>query len=175
MVAALRRRLSISMLWAAASEAAALTSMILLIISGAAVMSYVVGMMALPSELSFLISNSNISITALLLLLGLAYVVFGLFIESVSLIVLTVPVLYPVLNTLGIDGVWLGIYTVVLIEIGLITPPIGLNLYVLQKIPAGQTMTDIIIGALPFVGALLCLAGLLLVFPGIATWLPSKL
>lgn len=174
-VAALRRKLSLPMLWDAASAAAALTSMILLIIAGAAVMSYVVGMMALPAELTFLISESNISVTALLLLIALVYVLLGLFIESVSLIVLTVPVLYPVLSAFGIDGVWLGIYTVVLIEIGLITPPIGLNLYVLERIPAGQTMTDIVVGALPFLGALLCLVGLILLFPDIVVWLPSML
>lgn len=173
MIALLRRKLSMRMLWDSASASAALTSMILLIIAGAAVVSYVVGMMALPSELTFLITDSEITVLSLLLLIALGYILLGLFIESVSLIVLTVPVLFPVLSGLGVDGIWLGIYTVVLIEIGLITPPIGLNLYVLERIPAGQTMSDIVIGAIPFIGALLALVALIVVFPEIVTWLPS--
>lgn len=172
-VAAARGRLNVSMLWESARASATLTSMILLIVAGAAIVSYVVGMLGLAAEMTFLLEDAQLSVTTLLILIAGLYVILGLFIESVSLIVLTVPVLYPVLQALGVDGIWLGIYVVVLIEIGLITPPVGLNLFVLQGIPAGQTLGDIMIGALPFLGAMLALVGLLLAFPEMATWLPS--
>ncbi|MCP1677237.1 tripartite ATP-independent transporter DctM subunit [Natronocella acetinitrilica] len=172
-LAAGRRKLGLRMLWESAAAATTLSSMILLIIAGAAVIGYVIGMLGVTFELAFLVADAEISITVLLALIALGYIILGLFIESVSLIVLTVPVLYPVLSAAGVDGVWLGIYIVVLIEIGLITPPVGLNLFVLKSISAGQTMNDIIIGAIPFLGALLGLVALLLAFPQIATWLPS--
>lgn len=174
LLAAFKRRFTFQLLWEAAAATTSLTSMILMIIAGAAVMTYVIGMISLPAALTVWIANLGFSVTTVLILLALLYVVLGCFIESVSLIVLTVPVVFPVLKALDVDGVWLGIYVVILIEIGLITPPVGLNLYVLQRIPAGQTMGDIVLGALPFLVAMAALLGLIIAFPGIVTWLPSK-
>lgn len=169
-----RRRFSPFAVWQAAEATVALTSMILLIVAGAATITYVAGMTSLPSALTNLVRDLDISLTTTLLIIAVGYVVLGFFIESVSLIVLTVPVIFPVMQSLGVDGVWLGIYVVVLIEIGLITPPIGLNLFVLQRIPAGQSMTDIMIGSVPFLIALFLMVALLILFPSIATWLPYR-
>jgi TRAP-type C4-dicarboxylate transport system permease large subunit len=77
------------------------------------------------------------------------------------------------LTKLGVDGVWLGVYLVLMIEISLLTPPVGLNLFVLQRVPAGQTFSDIAIGATPFVGALLVAVLIIYIFPEIVTSLPS--
>ena len=173
-LAAFKRKLTFKVLWEAAEATTSLSSMILLIIAGAAVVTYVIGMMSLPAALTVWIAQLGFSASTVLILLAVVYVVLGLFIESISLIVLTVPVVFPVMKSLGVDGVWLGIYVVILIEIGLITPPVGLNLYVLQRIPAGQTMGDIIRGAAPFMVALAALLVLIVAFPGIVTWLPSK-
>lgn len=167
-------RFTFKLLWDAAEATTSLSSMVLLIIAGAAVVTYVIGMMSVPAALTMLIAEKGISVSTLLILLAILYVALGLFIESVSLIVLTVPVVFPVMKALGVDGVWLGVYVVILIEIGLITPPVGLNLYVLQRIPAGQTMGDIMQGALPFIVAMVVLLGLIIAFPGIVTWLPYR-
>lgn len=171
LIAAACGKLTWNVLWESAVTTATLTSMILLIMAGAGGVSYIVGMTGVAQEVSSAISNANVSVTTVLLLVACLYVALGLFIESVSLIVLTVPVLYPVLQRLGVDGVWLGIYVVILVEIGLVTPPVGLNLFVLRNIPAGQTMGDIIVGTLPFLVALFALVGLLLAMPEMVTWL----
>ena len=172
-LAAIRKKLTFKLLWEAARATTSLSSMVLLIIAGAAVLTYVIGMVSLPTRFAAWIASLGFSVNTVLVLFAVMYVVLGLFIEAVSLIVLTVPVVFPVLTALGVGGVWLGVYVVILIEIALIHPPVGLNLYVLERIPAGQTMNDIILGALPFLLALFTLLALIIVFPPIVTWLPS--
>lgn len=171
-ITAFKRQLTVDNIRTAAKNSVSMTCMIMLIIAGAAALTYVMGMLALPALLTEGVLATGFSPTTLLILVALLYVVLGLFIESVSLIILTVPVIYPVLTALGIDGIWLGIYIVMLVEIGLLTPPVGMNLYVLERIQAGQTMQDIILGAIPFIGAIFLGILLLLAFPDIATWLP---
>jgi len=172
-ITAFKRQLTMKNLWEAARNTVSMTCMIMLIIGGAATLTFVMGMLAMPAILTEAVLSSGLSTTTLLLLVALIYVVLGLFIESVSLIILTVPIIYPVLSSLGVDGIWLGVYIVMLIEIGLLTPPVGMNLYVLQRVPAGQTMLDIVLGALPFVGAIFVGIVMLLLVPELATWLPG--
>jgi tripartite ATP-independent transporter DctM subunit len=172
-IAAIFRRLTWNVIWESAIAATTVTSMILLVMGGAAAISYVVGMMGLANGITTALQGMHLSHTELLLLVAALYIVLGFFIESVSLLVLTTPVVYPVLQALGVNGIWFGIYVVVLMEMALIHPPVGLNLFVLKNIPAGQTMNDIMIGALPFLFAMLLMLLLLLWFPGLALWLPS--
>lgn len=174
-LAALSRALTFRMLHDSLQATVALTGMIMLIIAAATVVTYVVGILGIPASLSQLIVDSGLSVWIILILVALLFTILGCFIESVSLIVLTIPVLYPVMTALGVDGVWLGIYVVILVEIGLLTPPVGLNLFVLQKIPAGQTLRDIAHGVLPYLGALALLLVFLVFAPGLATWLPSNM
>ena len=171
-VAAFWKKLSFRMLWEAAEATTSLTCMILLIIAGAGGVTYILGMTSLAAALTSWIVDMGLSVTTLLVVVAIIYIVLGCFVESVSLIVLTIPVIYPIMVNMGVNGVWFGIYTVILIEIGLITPPVGLNLFVLERIPAGQTFMDIAIGSFPFVIALCILLGLIVVFPPIVTWLP---
>jgi tripartite ATP-independent transporter DctM subunit len=169
----LYRRFSWKMLWEAGHGSALLSSMILLIIAGASLLTFVMEMLSVPTELALAAGELGLTATGLLVVVALLYIVLGLFIETVSLIALTVPVVYPMLSSAGVDGVWLGIFTVLLIEIGLLTPPVGLNLYVLQKIPAGQTFGDIAVGVAPFVLVILLNAALIIAFPALVTWLPT--
>jgi tripartite ATP-independent transporter DctM subunit len=163
------------MLWDSAHGSALVSSMILLIIAGASLLTFVMEMLSVPTELAAAAGEIGLGATGLLLVVGALYVLLGLFIETVSLIALTIPVVYPMLSSAGVDGVWLGVFTVLLIEIGLLTPPVGLNLYVLQKIPAGQTFGDIAVGVTPFVLVILLNAGLIIAFPEIVTWLPTAM
>jgi C4-dicarboxylate transporter, DctM subunit len=93
--------------------------------------------------------------------------------ETLSMMITTVPVIAPVMQALGFDMVWFGILVIVLIETALITPPVGLNLFVVNNLRRQGSLNDVIIGALPFVAALFLLLALLAVFPGLALWLPS--
>lgn len=151
------------------------TAMIMFIIAAATVVTYVVGFLQIPAILSQKVVNSGLPVLAVLLLVGVLFIVLGCFVESVSLIVLTIPVLYPVMISLGVSGIWFGIFMVILVEIALIHPPVGLNLFVLQKIPAGQSFKDIAIGAMPYLFALFLLLGFMIAYPTLATWLPQTM
>lgn len=167
--------LSLRVLTEALRSTVLVTSMIMLIIAGASIVTYVVGFLRLPATLTEYIVASGIPVGLILFFIALLFLVLGCFIETVSLIVLTVPVLHPVMTALDVSGMWLGVYVVILVEIGLITPPVGLNLFVLQSVPAGQTFRDIAVGATPYVVLLLLTVLLLVAFPEMATWLPEQM
>jgi C4-dicarboxylate transporter DctM subunit len=105
----------------------------------------------------------------------LMYIVLGFFIETLSLMVITIPIVVPIVVALGFDPIWFGILMIVLIEMALITPPVGLNLYVVQAARKGGSMGEVMLGALPFVFAMLCMVAALIAFPDIALYLPGAL
>ena len=173
LLAAARRALRARDLWDAGMATVSVTSMIVLIIAAASVLKYLMAFLQVPAELTRVVTQLDVPLWVVIMTITALFFVLGMFIESVTLIILTVPVMYPLLDALGVDGVWLGIYLVLMIEISLLTPPVGLNLFVLQRVPAGQTFGDVAIGAAPFVGVLLLATMLLYAFPAIATWLPE--
>lgn len=175
LLALVNRKLTWQGVRAAARSSVETTSMIMVIVAAAAILTYVFGLLRVPGLLSEAIATSGLPTTVILIGIAVLYVVLGCFIESISLVVLTVPILLPVLQTLGVDLIWFGIYVVLLVEVALLTPPVGLNLFVLQRVRAGQTLNDIIIGSIPFIGAIVVGLVILLIWPQIATWLPSRM
>ncbi len=168
-------RMSRAVLRASLQSTVQVTVMIMFIIAAANVLTYVIGFLQIPALLSQQVLESGLSVLAILIFVGILFIILGCFVESVSLIVLTVPVVYPMVSALGVDGMWLGIFLVLLVEIGLITPPLGMNLFVLQKVPGDQTFGDIAAGAVPYLVAMIMLVGLIIAFPSIVTWLPSRM
>jgi TRAP-type C4-dicarboxylate transport system permease large subunit len=108
-----------------------------------------------------------------LLLIVVFYLVLGCFMETISMMILTTPFIFPIVTNLGWDPIWWGIVLTILIEAALITPPVGLNLYVVQGMRERGPIADVIWGALPFVTLMMILIGLLMAYPQIALWLPS--
>jgi len=100
-------------------------------------------------------------------------IIIGCFMETLSMLLTTAPLITPIVIALGYDPVWFGILLMVLLETALITPPIGINLYVVQGIRERGQMSDVMIGALPFVLTMFAMIALLLAFPALALWLPS--
>ena len=111
----------------------------------------------------------------MLLVVVIFYVVLGCFMETLSMMIVTIPIVAPIMVGLGYDPIWLGIVIVVLVETALITPPVGMNLFVVQSLRKGGSMNAVIVGSLPFVFALFAMVALLAFFPGLAMWLPSVL
>ena len=111
--------------------------------------------------------------TETLLIIVTLYLVLGLFLETLTLMITTIPIIAPVVFALGYDPVWFGITLMLLIETALITAPLGLNLYVVQGVRSSGNVDDVILGALPFVLALMVMVGLLIAFPGLALGLPA--
>lgn len=147
------------------------TGMIMFIIVAANFLNFVLVSIGLTDELAYFIEDLEVSKYVMLLIVTLLFVILGLFIETLSLMVIAIPIIAPVMITLGFDGVWFGIYLIVLIEMALITPPVGLNLYVVQGIRNKGSIVDVMKGCIPFVLIMFGMAVLLAIFPQISLFL----
>jgi C4-dicarboxylate transporter DctM subunit len=171
-LAAWERAISWPMLRAVAEGTMRTTAMIMLIILAAQFLNFVLGAIGLTDGIAEAIKSLGLGAIGTLLLIIVLYLILGCFMETISMMILTTPFIAPVVFGLGWDPVWWGIVLTILIEAALITPPVGLNLYVVQGLRTRGAISDVIAGALPFVGAMLVLIALLMAIPDIALWLP---
>jgi tripartite ATP-independent transporter DctM subunit len=175
-----RRRISLKVMNEAFLAASATTSMIIVILIAAFFLQFVASFLGIPSAMNRWMAGLGLSAMETILLICVIYIFLGMFMESLSIIVVTVPLLMPLLSPLGIDTVWFGIIVVVLVEIALITPPVGMNLFILRGIsensarPGQGTIKDIYIGVFPFIIALVAVLALIIAFPQLVLWLPSQ-
>ena len=149
------------------------TAMILLIIMAAVFLNFIMGGIGLTAKINAYVTSLHLSKYELLLAIVIFYVILGCFMETLSIMVTTLPVITPLMVHAGFDPVWFGIIVIILIEMALITPPVGVNLYVIQGVRNGGKVSDVIIGSLPFVAMMFLLIGLLTLFPSLALYLPS--
>lgn len=153
-------------------EAASTSAMIFLIIIGAGLFNFFLEGTSVPQYLITEVQRLGLSPTAFLLLLTVFYIVLGSLMDDLAMILLTLPFVFPVTQALGIDPIWFGIYIVTIVEIGMIVPPVGMNLFVIQGV-GGVKLQTVIRGILPFVVADMVRVGLLIAFPAIALFLPA--
>ena len=181
-LAGLAREVSIPMLKKVMVTTVQASSMIMLIVTAAFIMSFALAILGVPAQLTQLVSGWNLTPGTFVLVLVVFYLILGTFMEALSMMVTTMPILVPVLKSMNVDLVWFGIIMVILLEAALVSPPEGLNLYIIQGIrrsvseEAGLkagTMIDLWIGVLPFMAGMAICITLLLFFPGIALWLPD--
>ena len=173
------RRLTLEMLRESFLATAMTTGMIMFILVGAFVLQFVVSFLGIPPAITQMVIGLDLSPMQFVVLICVLYLLLGMFMESLSMIVITVPILLPVMRSLGIDMLWFGVIAVVLVETALITPPVGLNLFILQNLARGEDgppvrSVDVMIGVLPFLAAMIITLVLLLVFPEISVWLPRS-
>ena len=155
-------------------ESSALSTMILMIMVGALTMSNVITLLQIPGNLTQLIVSSGFSNIVLILILLVFYLILGMFLDGNSITVLTVPLLAPMLPTLGIDTVVFGVILMMLIEIALLTPPVGLNIFMVKGI-IDEPLGFIIKSVFPFVLIIFFSAVLMFIFPQLALWLPAHM
>jgi len=167
------RKLTIALLHEAFLSAIRTTAMILLIILAAFFLNYVVALLGIPQAVTDFVADLGASPMQTIWMLVVLYIILGCFLETLSMMIATVPVIVPLIVSLGFDPVWFGIFLVIMMELSLITPPVGLNLYVVQGIRTKGPITDVMYGTLPFMGIMLILTALIIYFPGIALWLPG--
>ena len=148
------------------------SAMIMLIVIGAAFLNFIMAAIGLTNALIDTISGLGVSPTVMLLILVLFYLVLGCFMETLAMMITTIPIVAPIMFALGFDPVWLGIVIIILVECALITPPVGLNLFVVQSLRTSGSMNDVIAGAFPFVIMMLVMIALLAIAPDIALWVP---
>lgn len=152
-----------------------ITSMIMLIIIGASFLNFTLSSAGLGRELTTFMEGLGLGPIGFILVVVALYIVLGFFIETLSLMVVTIPIIVPMVLAQGYDAVWFGILMIVLIEMALITPPVGLNLYVVQGARKSGNIGEVMLGAAPYALVMLIMAFALIAFPQIALWLPSLL
>ena len=174
-LAAIRKRLTVTIM-IEAIEGTILTSAISLsIITAAYYLNVVLSFIGLTGHVNSLITSLDLSPYGILMVVIVFYVILGMFMETLTMMIATVPIITPVIVAVGFDEVWFGIMIVLLIETALITPPVGFNLFMIQGIRGRGQVHDIMIGALPFVVALLIVIALIAIYPQIALWIPEAL
>jgi C4-dicarboxylate transporter, DctM subunit len=165
-------KFSMNMLHECFITTVSVTAMIMLIAAAAFYLNFVLGLMGVPQALANFASQLGTSPLVMLLVLTVFYLILGCFLDALAMIIGTIPIVFPLVTALGIDPVWFGIYLVVMAELALITPPVGMNLYVVQGIRKEGLITDVIMGTLPFLFMMLLLVVLLVAWPDLALWLP---
>ncbi|MFY0312763.1 TRAP transporter large permease [Leisingera sp. D0M16] len=152
-----------------------ITSMIMLVVIGASFLNFTLASAGLGAELKVFLDGLGLSPLMTILVVVCIYIVLGFFIETLSLMVVTIPIIVPLIVEQGFDVVWFGILMIVLIEMALISPPVGLNLYVVQGARKSGKMSEVMLGTIPYVIVMLIMVVALIAFPQIALLLPSSL
>jgi len=151
------------------------TCMVLFIIVGAQILTYALVKTGASRALTAWVVGLGLSKWILFAIVTVLYIFLGCIIDGVSMMVLTLPILYPIIIAAGFDPIWFGIALVILIELGNVTPPVGLNMFVIHGISGGRPIGEVIWGSLPFGILMLAVLALISIFPGLVSWLPSTL
>lgn len=170
---ALHGRISVKFLVEVAENALKTSAIIMIIVTTALFLSFVLGALGLADVFRNAMLGLGLGPMGTLLVLVCGYLLLGMFMESFAMLMMTVPIVVPVVVALGFDPVWFGIFVTIVIEISLITPPVGINLYVVQSVRGEGSLLDIVYGVLPFLVSMLLMLVALVAFPEIALWLPS--
>jgi tripartite ATP-independent transporter DctM subunit len=169
-------RLSWRLLANCFGQTARISGMILLIITTAFLLNLTISLTGVADALTKWVTSFGLSATALLFALIVFYLVLGMFMDVLSMQVATIPLTYPIVIALGVDPIWYGVFIVLMCELGMITPPVGMNLFVVHGIrPDKGGIEDAIWGALPFAVIMILFTLLMVAWPAMVTWLPSKM
>ena len=170
-----RGRLTFAVLRDTLLETVIITAFPLFIVVGASILAFTFDYQRLPSLLVEAVNAANLSPGAVIAVIAIPVVLLGRFLDPIAMIVMTLPVLFPLIVALGFNPVWFGIVIVLLVEMSLICPPLGMNLIVLKSVAAARSLKDISLGALPFMAMMAFFIYLLYLFPELVTWLPRTM
>jgi tripartite ATP-independent transporter DctM subunit len=168
-----RRALTWRVLYEILVESARTTSMLFMILIGALLFASFVNYTSMPADLKSFVSLFQATPVLVVIAICAIYVILGTAMEELSMILLTVPLFFPVITALGYDPIWFGIIIVIVVQIGLISPPVGMNIFVVKNLLRHISIATVFRGVTPFTVALIVLLALIVAFPGLATWLPS--
>jgi tripartite ATP-independent transporter DctM subunit len=170
-----RRTLTFSALIDALLQTVRTTAMVFLILIGAHIFSPFLALSRIPTDLAGQLTGLALPALGVLAILLVAYLVMGMFLEGFAMMVLTVPIVFPIVTALGIDPIWFGIFMVIVLEMGLISPPVGINVFVVKGIAEDVPMGRIFAGIMPFWLAMVACVAMLTAFPQIAMILPNTM
>ena len=168
--------LSLDLLKNCFQQTARVSGMILLIITAAFVLNLTISLTGVADQMTKWVTSFGFSATTMIFVLIAFYLVLGMFMDVLSMQVATIPLTYPIVTALGVDPIWFGIFIVLMCELGLITPPVGMNLFVVHGIrPDNGGIEDAILGALPYAVIMILFTIFLLFFPQVVLWLPANM
>lgn len=174
-IALIYRRLSVRALHGALLRTVGVTSMIMFLVIGGNVMAFLLSTMTIPHYVTGAVMAMEPSKWVVLIMVNLILLAMGCLLDPMAIMVISLPIIFPIVTRLGFDPVWFGIVVTINVEMGMITPPVGLNLFILKGSVPGITMKDIVGGSLPFLILLMIGLILIMVFPSLATWLPGRM
>ncbi|MEO1459628.1 MAG: TRAP transporter large permease [Pseudomonadota bacterium] len=164
---------SVSAIWVVLRDSTRESVMILFIIGAAGVFSYMLSSLFITQSIAEWIGTLDVNRWVLMLAINIFLLIAGFFLPPVAVILMAAPILLPIVTTAGFDPYWFAVVLTINMEIGLISPPVGLNLYVINGIAPDIPLKTILLGSLPYVGCMVVAILLLCLFPGLATWLPD--
>jgi C4-dicarboxylate transporter DctM subunit len=168
-----RRRLSWAVLYQVLAESARTTAMLFTLLIAATIFANFVNFTTMPDDLKTWITTLGLSPTMVIASMMVIYVVLGTVMEELTMVLLTIPLFFPIVTALGFDPVWFGVLIVMIVQIGLISPPVGMNLFVLNSLLPDVGLGQIFRGCWPFVAVMIVMLGVLIAFPQLSLWLPS--
>lgn len=169
-----QRKINLQTFYKVLYDTVSVTSFIMLIVVGASIFGWVFDFLRLPRGLVDVITGWDLQPWMVVAMIAVFYLILGMFIESISMMLMTLSVTFPIIVALGLDPIWFGVVLVILVEIGLVTPPVGIVLFILRGM-SGVPLRDIVLGVLPFVVLMLAFLVLLYIFPEIVLWLPGNM
>jgi tripartite ATP-independent transporter DctM subunit len=175
LVALMKRKLTWSNLIQALLEAVRISVMVLFLVAGANVFSYFLALSTIPMRVATWAAELQVTPYLILTIIIVIYLFLGCFLDAISMMVLTMPVIFPVITALNFDPIWFGVIAVLMMEAGLITPPMGLNIFTVAGVVPDVPVEDIFRGALPFLLAIFAICAIITMAPALATFLPDMM
>ncbi|MCR1835499.1 TRAP transporter large permease [Oceanobacillus caeni] len=172
-VTIIMKRLNIKGMVESLDESLRLSVMIFLIFIGANLFGSFLALSRIPAHLTNAVVSMDVSPYVILTLILFVYLFLGMFLEGIAIMTLTLPIVFPIITSLGFDGLWFGIIMVLMINIGVLTPPLGLSVYIISGVVKDVPIEQIFKGVLPAIGVMIIFLIILIIFPGIVTFLPS--
>ncbi len=174
-IAILRRRLSAAQLMDCLMRALRTSAAIFSILIGALLFGYFLTVTQTPQHVTAFLTGLGLGRYGVLLLIMLMYLVLGCVMDAMAMVILTIPIIFPVITALGFDPVWFGVIIVMTVELGLIHPPVGMNVFVIKSVVRDVSMSTIFVGVIPFVITDIIRLGILIAFPILSTYLPNHM
>ncbi|MBN9403902.1 MAG: TRAP transporter large permease [Burkholderiales bacterium] len=168
------RTLNLRAIWDAAVDASRISAMLFMILAGASVFGHVLTKLRIPQQIVEMVMGAGLGVVGFLLVMMIVIFILGMFLESIAIILITTPVILPVMHHLGINPVWYGVLLVINLELAQITPPVGMNLFTIKAITSAPIGT-IVRGSAPYVVLMILVLGLVMVLPELALWLPGTM
>ena len=174
-IALLYRRLTVKSIHGALLRTVAVTAMIMFLVIGGSVFAFLLSTLTIPQYVTESITGMNVSRWSIMIMINFILLIMGCLLDPMAIMVIVLPIIFPIVTQLGFDPVWFGIVVTINVEMGMITPPVGLNLFILKGAVPGIDMKDIVGGSLPFLLLLLLGLVIIMVFPSLATYLPGRM